>query len=398
MTVKMKKNVYDISALAFIILVIPFYKPGYFDSVSVLDTATNTIRVLFAVLISFLYIKKEKYYSKTLLCLLMFELVFLISTIINGLSIFVFVKNNVLQMAIFLLFSMYSSRPQLLIKTVFIIAEVLVYLNLLTVFLFPNGMYVNITQNWLLGYKNYYLHFFIGFMIVSLLYNHYLAFSYRPYILIITMIFTLYVVKSSTSLFVFAIFVAMVILANIGNERIFNIWTYTIINIVLFCIMVMGRKISFFGLIIKDIFHKDFTLSGRTRIWDSVIRLIEQKPILGWGLLSYDESIGLIGLTTGTHAHNTILQYIYTGGFISLFFWGLFYYYIANRLWRYRETYTAKVLSISIFAYSIGCLAETYSSGLVFVMFALADNIEKLLPYENSVSRQIIKIHFSKRR
>lgn len=374
----------DITSLAFVLLIIPFYKPGYFDSIGFLDVLFNGIRVIFSLFIFLFYVQKEKRYTKTLWILFLFEISFLISNIINGISLYVFIKNNVLQYAIFLLLSMYSSTPKVLIKTIFIIAEILVYINLVTILIFPEGMYTNITTNWLLGYKNYYFPFFIGFLIVALLYNNYFTFSYRPYLLIITMVITLYVVESSTSLFVFVLFFLIYFLMRNSDSRLINAWTFTITYIVLFFILVLSRKMSLFSVIIENIFHKNMTLSGRTRIWDSVISLVKQKPIFGWGLMSYEDSIGLIGLTTGTHAHNTLLQFLYTGGIVSLILWVTFYCLIVNKLYKYRNYNTAKVITIALFTYSIGCLVETYSSALIFVMFALADNIDRIILYENA--------------
>lgn len=390
------KNRTGLGVWLFTLMVLPFYKPGYFDAISVLDGSINALKVISAIIIMLIFLMNRKNYTITFVLFLLFELCFLMATLINGLSVYTYVKNNVLQVAIYMLFSMYSKKPREIIKVIFKIGEILTYINLATIIFFPDGLYTNITVNWMFGYKNYYIPFFWGFMIMALLYNYYEKYSIRPYILISIMIITLILVDSTTSLFIMSAFVGLIFILRNGKAKFFNAVTFSIINIVIYILIVVVRIIDLFSFLIIDIFQKNMTLSGRTRIWNSVISLIKDKPILGWGVMSMDRSISLIGLTTGTHAHNAILQYLYTGGVISLIAFILFNIFILRNLYKHKETFTAKVLTIALFLYYIGCLTETYSNALTYIMYALADNIEYMLPYENEYVKKKIRFVLKK--
>jgi exopolysaccharide production protein ExoQ len=62
--------------------------------------------------------------------------------------------------------------------------------------------------------------------------------------------------------------------------------------------------------------------TGRAAIWAEVVKLIEMRPILGWGYASSVTVLGersdIIGHSP-THAHNAFLQVALTTGFVGLF-------------------------------------------------------------------------------
>lgn len=372
----------DVTIVVLLVLIVPFFKPGYFDDIPFLDALFNYVRLFNSLIIIPLFFCYKRT-DKAFISLALFEATFLISTLINNVSIYTFVKEKYIQIVIYMGFSLCVMWPRETIKLLLLIGEILTYINLITIFLFPSGLYVNITTNWFLGFKNYYIPFYWMSLVAAFLYNRYEnRHSPRPFILAFSMAVSLYLVNSSTSILMIALFCGLCILLGNKSYKYLNSISFYITNIILFYIVVVKRIIEAFSFIIITVFHKNITLSGRTLLWDHVISLIGKKPLLGYGCISIEESRRLTGLSFGTHAHDTILQYIYIGGIISLLFFLIFNFFIMKKLFYFRETYTGKVLSIAVFVYYIGCLTETYTNGLIFGLFALANSIEFLVSCE----------------
>ena len=373
---------YDISALFFTILAIPFFKPGYFDSIPILDDATNILRLVFSIIVFFLYFLLKKW-DKYFVVLALFELSFLISTLLNHGSIYTYVKSHYMQLTVFALFCICSEYPREIIRALFYLGEALTYINLFTIVWFQDGLYTNVTANWFLGFKNYFFPFYWVFMFASILYHKYIdEISIRPYFLVFGMMGSLIMANSSTSLLILVVFLLLYFAVNLYELKVINSILLYFINTLLFIVVVVFRAIDYFSFIIVTILNKNLTLSGRTRVWDIILDLIKKKPIFGWGCMSMDDSILLVGLTAGTHAHNTILQFLYTGGVVSVGLFLAFNLLVMKKLFLYRELFIAKILSIAVFTYFIGCLTETYANGIVYIMFAFACCVDRFITIE----------------
>ena len=75
------------------------------------------------------------------------------------------------------------------IHVLFGISELLTYFNLLTIILFPNGMYesfsvITLRENWLLGYRNTFFTYYVVFIVVGFIYREMTGKKIRFYLLI----------------------------------------------------------------------------------------------------------------------------------------------------------------------------------------------------------------------
>ena len=103
---------------------------------------------------------------------------------------------------------------------------------------------------------------------------------------------------------------------NILKQKLLNYKVLIPVYVALFILIVWNQNTGFLSFAVKDILHKDVTLSGRTLIWSEYISLIMDKPFLGHGI-AISEYIQFGGRTRSTH--NNILQILLYGGFVSLF-------------------------------------------------------------------------------
>ena len=155
----MKQIKFELTSTIFIFLLLfPHFKPRYFDEVAVLDLSFNFLRVLSAGAILVLYFTRRKI-NLPVLVLLIWKGWLLLTTLFNldrGADIYTFLIRTVPDVAVFLLCSYMVVNLPNLIRALMMLGEMLIYSNLVTILLFPDGLYHTdrFFQNWLLGYRN----------------------------------------------------------------------------------------------------------------------------------------------------------------------------------------------------------------------------------------------------
>lgn len=377
---------FSISSMIFIFLIIPHFKPSYFNEFDRLDFIFNVLRIISAFVTVILFCLKKCRLTPIFYGVLLLQSSLFFSTILNGKSLYPFISSNLLQIAVFMLINLYIDNWGRALRFLLFLSEILTYSNLFAIIMVPNGLYISrllgYYHNWILGYKNQFFPFFFFFVIIAVLYNKYEKHSFRPYILICAMMISLILARSSTSTFVFVIFIIMILLMQNSRIDFVNPVFLIMLNIFSFFWVVVFRGIKIFNIFITTIFDKDITLTGRTYIWNEVIRYISMKPIFGLGVLSDAESLELIGIG-GSTAHNTILQYWFEGGMLSVAIFLICNILFVKKLYKLRACYTVKVLTIGLFIYNLACLVEYYANPLTFLVYAMIDNVDRVIMYEN---------------
>jgi len=391
-----KVKEYCVPPTLYFLLLIPHLKLPYFNELPVIDLLFNGLRVLSTLSIFFIFVKRKEKISPALGAFLTLQGVLLLSTLVNQRSIYTFLAENFFQLAVFMLLGLLSAHGKKTIKGLFLIAEILTYLNLAAIIAFPGGLYISkilgYHHNWLLGYKNQMFSFFLSFLIVASLYNRCEQQSIRPYLLAAAILASTLLADSVTSTVTIGIYIVLWLLAERRRARGVNAWSLTAANAVLTA-ATMGFK--YFQPLLQARTGMALTISGRTIIWDRVAELIWQRPILGWGIMSNAESIAISGLEECTIAHNTLLQYLYTGGAAALLCFCAFNLFIIIKLYKHRDSYSGKILAIALFVLNVGGLVEVYSNPVVFMLYGLADNAEKMPPLKMEKSRERYKIIFA---
>ena len=114
---------------------------------------------------------------------------------------------------------------------------------------------------------------------------------------------------------------------------------------------------------------KDATLTGRTRIWAEVWRLIQQKPLLGYGYDAVwtDKSVwGLLPWVTKhlqftpSHAHNSWLEQWLALGVVGLAVWAMLYVSVMSKaVWSVFTSKGALLAFPFMIVYSLMSLTES---------------------------------------
>lgn len=230
--------------------------------------------------------------------------------------------------AIIILFKIYLEEDaQSLLIVITHILETLIVVNLITVLLYPDGLYTTLGStgreaNWFLGYKNPMVRLMIPACVFSHAYSLLYNSKYTKWAWWMTIIsfVTVVLVDSSTGILGIFTFSLISFMCNkkIGLSLIKKINLKKILFIIFlinFLILEL-RKQNFFVFIIETLLHRSAdNLTGRTTIWDISVGIISENPWFGYGAAS--DSV-MHSYIYASHPHNYILYLLIQGGIVAL--------------------------------------------------------------------------------
>jgi O-antigen ligase len=221
---------------------------------------------------------------------------------------------------LFLVEGALRKNPQCSIDVLCFITQLLLCLNLILIFFFPNGItsgtdYLK-TPYYFLGTKNQITPFLILSLLLVFLQKDTRKSNRKMVVGICLVVGNALWMSSATSLL--TVFFMLIIIwfrgiekAAIGRNEWFN--GKVLIGIVVFVSVgiVFFNVQNIFKWLIVDIFQKDLSFSGRTETWRLAIEQIKDKWIIGYG---YGHMV--IG---HYYAHNAILELLVTTGCVGAF-------------------------------------------------------------------------------
>lgn len=306
-------------ALVFMVL----YKPTMFSQMpqySTFDNLSNVFKLLVLLVLMACFLLSYQKVSLIFVVLALFEVWRVICTFYCGgnySSLFLTVFNA---LAIVLVTEMgLKINPDALLDGAAFVLGTYVFLNFLTILIFPNGMYEynTFTENYLFGYRNNMIMMIMPAMIFSIVRSlrYYNRLSLSSVLISLFSILSVILAFSATSVIGICIFVVCVLMAIIGfMPKIFNIISYLLVNVAYFFGVIILRVQDAFAFIIVDMLGRDLTFTGRTSIWDRALNAFYKSPLFGIGEISNDMSRSLIG---ATHAHNYYLDLLYKSGIVG---------------------------------------------------------------------------------
>ena len=135
--------------------------------------------------------------------------------------------------------------------------------------------------------------------------------------------------------------------------------------------------ITFF---IEKILQKSTAFTERDVIWVESIRLIKERPIIGYGFKPALNVIQSAGPRIYPHCHNQILQRLCATGIIGLIQFIIFHFELIRKIDSGKNTYAKIVAMAAVFAVSITYITEAYKKFFIFyVVYFVAYFVEELL-------------------
>ena len=353
------------------------FEPPYFKELADIDKIYVMGRLATVYILLILLIMKFRSYhpGKAALSILVLEGCLFFSTFYNGkYSLVTLGLNEITTISfVFLLDYMFSSDMEKVVSVLTLHYEILVYGNLITVFLFPEGMYnLGTGRNyWLLGQVNQIILYVLPAMVLELLYSRYVRKNRYPGIracmLITTGIVTVIVVWSATAVVGMMIFLGILILEYIAGIKI-NLKYGILASVIIFLAFVIFRVQDMFAYFIVNILHRNLTFSTRTEVWDRALACIQEKVILGYGAETSEQAVKHFGYLT---PHNRCLYLMYQGGILMLgVFWGIIFKG-AQALKRAAGTKAAVYTGAGMTALLIMMQFESYNATVFYVPLIL---------------------------
>ena len=265
-----------------------------------------------------------------------------------------------------------------------------VFINLITVVLYPNGMYsanVNemssrIETGWFLGYRNPQVRILLPAVSLAFICDiiKYNRVRIKSYLLLLAALLTVVMIKSSTALVGFAVFLIIYFIRWKWNVKVKPIW-FLAFNGVFFLGIVVLRLQNLLSFLIVNLLHKDLSFTGRTIIWDQAILLIIQHPLFANGATQFP--IG--NYFVATHPHNFMLYLLVKSGIVGFLFFTVSAIICAKQLEKYQESKVIQVLIMEFCAFFTMTVTESITEAIFFwIIIIMGICAKNLSDYEEN--------------
>lgn len=320
----MRKSIKSIELFIFLLFVINI-PPAFFivnSKVSYMYEMAQVLCFMVTFILYLLYIRKNKIsFIVVLLCL--FWLSFIISTIINHGEVLAAVKPFITTMNLCFTFEMLKKHNMSnFIKTANFYFKLIVSINLVTILLFPTGLY-NVVGNenahFFLGHKNNSIEYILPLILFANL-NDYLNkknYSFNNiYSIIISVLTVLLTWSANAILVIFYVILALYLPTKKIISKKVTCLNFFVGYLILFVAIVIYRLQYKMSWLIVGILHKSLTFTYRTYIWDKALYWIKKSLFFGYG---YEDSLlKLSKIGHSNSCHNYLLDFMYMGGFLMI--------------------------------------------------------------------------------
>ncbi len=384
-TVKLSKHNFFLGFI-FVFLTIPWLNPGYLNNFVFTKELMSYWRyVSFALLMIWMLVRKKRVSSIIVLIGIQQMYLLLITLFHSDANGIRTCRGSVfLVLGVVLLYELAHENKRIFLSSQLFCFEVVIYINLITEILFPDGMYIKevgkfiATKNWFLGYYNNHTQYFLPALLFAFLYKNETGRKLRTYMLTIA-IFISAILGWSGGILVALFGMAAVYVFFKNRTEVFHYYTYWGLHIlfVIFVILLKCQRLLFW--LIDGVLDKWGSLELRMSLWDRCLQMISEAFLFGHGIETGDVRAAKAGFFWGMHAHNQLLELMYQGGIINLLLFAVVVIVAGRKVYRYRNTMESKIISIAFLGWCLCTLVEPYATSFLIGMFVVAyyNNINK---------------------
>lgn len=334
----------------------------------------NFIFILGAV-ISFCFIllkqfgHKKTSFSKMFVMIVFYRLSFAIQTftVDNG-DIAMWGYFSIVLMTLCLTFDYYAPRkPYILLSNLTNVLLYLLIMQLILVFVFPNGIVDNI---YFIGIRTRTTDVLFPLIAFSLIcdYIQGVNISFRTILALIVsfvIIVKLWIATAVVGLLIMSVF--LIFQKSKLIRKVSNLNVIVALGLLVNYLVVYVNIIEVFGWFIQRVLHKSITLSARTIIWEKAKKIVNKSIIsiiFGYGMTDNGDFVwhGYSLREMGYwQAHNMWLQMMHDGGLVTT---SLFIHTICmcqKKLKKYRESFSSNILLSVIMTFFVMMISEIYS-------------------------------------
>lgn len=399
---RLEKLIYN-NTLFCALIFIPFVEPLYFTQLVLLDTIFLYWKfAAFALIISAWILRGKT--DKAYIGLLLFLLLDCVVTVINKGNVSQMISNAITLFAMAVLFgSAAENGSYKFVKVASTVFEILILINLITILLFPNGLYklTAVNHHYFLGSRNVMMRTIFPGVCFSILRSviEKNKLSFRTLAVMAMAGVSLILVWSATALAAYALFCLCLLLFRAkGTPKWFTVKTCYLFAIFIFLLIIVFRFQSLFSYVIVDVLKKDLTFTGRTILWNSAMAHIAKSPIVGYGL-EYLQTMGpkLYKFTAYDSCHNFFLDVLYQNGIIGFALISILFLSAEKKIDAHTSPKYRTIFILFVFVYAVMINFEPFINGdmrlLISVFFYLNGfNEEKMAENASARRRRVLKI------
>lgn len=384
----MKRNKLKIIHILLIILLIPFFRPSSYLYGNTIKNMYQGLMILDYLIILFLVFKDKKIdikNNKYIFSMILVLLLIAVSTILNNGNFTEMIKYIINSLMLMLLFNHCTIKYKMdFVKSLNIYFFVLLFINLLTMILYPNGMFINSVgnrSNYFLGFKNTIILYVIPFLYFSFLLNIKKdgKLNKRFYVSYLLGFLNILLTKSSTGIVGLAIITVLLLTKNFfKNIKAFNLRTFIIIHLILFYIIIIGNKVGIFSFLVVTIFKKDLTFTNRTYIWDKAIEFITNKPLLGYGSETSIVRAIKFRYHQAVTCHNQLLDMTYQIGIIGAIIYGISFLILKKQVDLIEDKNIKFFTNVILMSFLVMMLMEYYNIPTYIYLFIMISQVHNL--------------------
>lgn len=294
--------------------------------------------------------------------------------------------------------------PRKSISVLMFVMEVLNYANLISMFIYPNGMYhtewvngmdiaVKSTSNyvrttdrvhWLMGHQSTTIRYVLPAICVAILFSvitnsekkKRVPLNIRSLVLIIGCVMEVVISGSGGNYIILLFFVALLFIMRKSNF----IKTWWVIGgtFIFYSISSILSQTSFFN-IIGLIVHRSVDLISRCKTWLSVVEAWTQKPIMGYGYINETSYMTRNLMNNYGNPHSDYLWVLFEGGLIAIVVFVILLIAIGKKAEK-RTSLSAKVIFTSFICLMIMMLDDDhiFRSQYTMILFSLCYHIPSI--------------------
>ena len=369
-----------------VLLLLPFLEPLGVEEMSIylgggwtiIHRFFSILKLVSFVIMTILTIYQLKKPTIIFFFMLIFQVWTILRTIMNGGFSFSRLITSLTSIGISLVLDYYirNGNVKRIISVIEIILMIIIIINLITIMVYPNGMYVNDRmwrQNWLLGYRNLHIQYYLPYIFICAI-NQYLKeekLGLKFYMMLSIVIISVYFSKSTTSLISVGLIGILVVL--FGSSKVvkkINLTSIYIVSVVLSILIIFMGIQNYFAEFLRDVLGKDVTLSSRTQIWAKGIKYFSQHPILGNGIVSVNYSTAYRTYSVN-QMHNMYFDILVVGGIVLLAIYTVIIVLVSKQV-RTCSNVILKNVALFVFSgYAILFITEARRDLAMFNMFML---------------------------
>lgn len=361
-------------SLLYFFVLLPFFKTDYItNQLPKIAAILNLLKIISIGFVLFLVIK-NRYISKQFQIMLLFSLSVIIPTIIYRGDTVTCLAYYSSMLSIAYLIEHYKTNTKFL-GTFLTCYKMLIYANFISMLVFPDGMYTTgtiyagaATENWLLGFKNVMIVYFLPAYIISSIYKN-LTLKRTGHI-ILTMVILLSTILSKSATSIIGVTVLLIFDYFVEKKKFWkylNLKTYYLTSIIIFVSILFFKVQNIFQGLFLNIFGKDSTFSNRTNLWDITLKEIARRPIFGNGWQFLEQRHLMYNSKTIITAHNQYLEYLYLGGVVCITLYFLLIIITDKKIKRRYKDKNIQVITLGFFVLQIINMTEVYLNPLAMI-------------------------------